>query len=734
MRKHIRLPAVLLTALLVTTTFGSGVYAEEEAPSAEATETDQVIVTFKEDAASELDDLDVVEAAAVKEEEAVAVKVPEGETADEYAEELEERTDIESVEPDHLIHLTAEPNSTQYGYYQYHHQSIENESAWAKTKGSDVTVAVLDEGFDLKHRNLAGRIVSPYSTVTDSSKGLSVDAHGTHVAGIIGSSIDEEHSVAGVAPETAIMPIDVFEGELAYTSDVVEGIYQAVEAGADIINMSLGNYSYNSHFDAAVQYAHQQGLVLVASAGNEASTLAYYPSAYDHVISVGSTDSTDFLSAFSNRGSDIDLVAPGSEIISTLPNNGFGGMSGTSMAAPMVTGVAALVWANEPALTNDEVVDRLLDTAKDLGRPGKDALYGNGLVNSKQALHIKELLPPAVYDISEQSTQISGYLPFELESGQIIVRNQAGTVITSDDGYSGYAQFQLALPPQAAGTKLYVSVRDSYGNESEEAEISVLSGTVPMISVTSTITNFSTRIIGSATAAAQVEVKAGAKTIGTAAADAKGKYEVKIPKQPAGTILSITAADSKGNRSRTIEVLTAVGDYSDLKLKHWALDEIMYLADGRIIGGYPDGSFQPEKKTTRAEAAKMLALALELPLKDAASGYRDVSGKHWAKNYIAAVSKAGLFNGNPDGTFEPDDMLTRAEMAKVISIAYGLEASKADHFKDVKPKHWAKGYISGLFEQGITTGYAGGTFHPEEPTTRAEYSVFLARALDKGFR
>lgn len=181
-------------------------------------------------------------------------------------------------------------------------------------------------------------------------------------------------------------------------------------------------------------------------------------------------------------------------------------------------------------------------------------------------------------------------------------------------------------------------------------------------------------------------------------------------------------------------ILVAVSDYSDLKVSHWALDEIMYLADGQIIGGYPNGSFQPEKKTTRAEAAKMLALALELPVKETPSGYKDVSSKHWAKNYIAAVSKAGLFNGNPDGTFEPDDMLTRAEMAKVISIAYGLKVSNADHFKDVKKTHWAKSYISGLYENGITTGYPDKTFHPEEPTTRAEYSVFLARALNEDFR
>ena len=160
----------------------------------------------------------------------------------------------------------------------------------------------------------------------------------------------------------------------------------------------------------------------------------------------------------------------------------------------------------------------------------------------------------------------------------------------------------------------------------------------------------------------------------------------------------------------------------------------MYLADDQIIGVYPNGGFQPEKNTTRAEAAKMLALALDLPIQDVSSGYKDVPSKHWAKDYIAAVSKAGLFNGNPDGTFAPNDVLKRAEMAKVISIAYDLDANSKNHFSDVKAGHWAKGYISGLYENGITTGFPDETFRPGASTTRAEYSVFLARAMNEDFR
>jgi len=976
-----KVSSALLSVILLSNTFGANVYAEEEKPLVtQEVETDQVMVTFKEDVKSEKTDLDVVSVKTVETEEVATLKVPEGETVDTFIEELETRKDIESVEPDHLVQLTYTPNDPYFNYYQYHHKNIETERAWDKTMGSsDVVVAVLDQGFDLNHQDLRNQIVSSYST---SSTGFSVDDHGTHVAGIIGSSIDNYAFGAGVAPKTSIMPIDVFESETAYTSDVIEGIYQAVWAGADIINMSLGSYSYNSQYNNAIQYAYQSGLVIVASAGNDSSSQTRYPASYDNVISVGSTDSSDYQSYFSNYGYDIDIVAPGSSIYSTLPYNSGGWMSGTSMASPVVAGVAALLLASEPNLTNDQVVDRLLSTAKDLGAYGKDNIYGNGLVNAKQALKIVDIPSPTVEDILDYSTSVFGYLAFNLDNGKVMVRTQSGNVIGSANGYSGYSYFDITIPKQTAGTKLYVSVVDSYGNESEVAEISVMDGTAPekpdvdeitdkstritggaephtevdvskngtilynsrvdingfinipitqmkadtklsititdaagnvsepaevtvkdatapskpkvnevkedavkvtgtaevgttvtvklkgvllgeavaasngnysiaiakqkagtllaihstdrvgnvseateitvkttapalptveevtdnstivtgtadasakitvkvgseelgiavvnadrtysvtipqqkagtVLAVTATdqtgnvsevkkvavvdgtapavtlaskVTHYSTRVIGTAEAAAKVTVKAGTTSIGTATADAKGKYEVTIAKQNMGTKLSIIATDATGNSSAAISVTVVDGNYPDLKLTHWALEKIMYLADDQIIGGYPNGDFQPEKNTTRAEAAKMLALALDLPIKDVPSSYKDVSSKHWAKDYIAAVSKAGLFNGNTDGTFAPSEVLKRSEMAKIISIAYKLNSSDVNHFSDVKAGHWAKGYISGLYENGVTTGYPDKTFHPGEPTTRAEYSVFLARAMNADFR
>ena len=336
---------------------------------------------------------------------------------------------------------------------------------------------------------------------------------------------------------------------------------------------------------------------------------------------------------------------------------------------------------------------------------------------------------PAVNNVTDQSTTVTG----TAEAASFVTvkagSKEIGTATVNADG-----NYSVTIPKQKVETVLSITATDKAGNISAVKEVIVTDGTPPVMTLESKVTHYSTRIIGTAEAGAIITVKAGSKSIGTATANEKGKYEVKIEKQKIGTKLSITAADAAGNNSKAIQVTVEDGNYPDLKLSHWALDKIMYLADEKIIGGYPNGTFQPEKNTTRAEAAKMLAIALDLPIEDVSSGYKDVTNKHWGKNYIAAASKAGLFTGNPDGTFAPNDGLKRAEMAKIISIAYELKSSNKNHFSDVKSGHWSKGYISGLFENGITTGYPDKTFRPGEPTTRAEFSVFLARAKNEQFR
>ncbi|XKE94011.1 Ig-like domain-containing protein [Metaplanococcus flavidus] len=360
------------------------------------------------------------------------------------------------------------------------------------------------------------------------------------------------------------------------------------------------------------------------------------------------------------------------------------------------------------------------------------ATDASGNISEAKVIAVLDVTAPAaptVNKVTDSSVVVTGVA----EAGAKVTVKTGSTVVNSSIA-SADGNYSVAIPKQKIGTVVSVAATDAAGNVSAVVEVTVFDGTAPAVALMNNITHHSTRAIGTAEADAQIEVLAGTKSIGTAKADSTGKYEVTIEKQKVGTKLSIVATDAAGNSSKPILVTVADGNYPDLKITHWALEEIMYLADDQIIGGYPNGEFQSEKKTTRAEAAKMLVLALDLPLNDVSSGYKDVTSKHWAKNYIAAASKAGLFNGNPDGTFAPDKTLKRSEMAKIISIAYDFKASGQNHFTDVKSGYWAKGYISGLYDNGITTGYPDDTFRAEESTTRAEFSVFLARALNKEFR
>lgn len=475
----------------------------------------------------------------------ISLEVPEHYSLDEYIQELEEMPDVANVEPDYLYETTGRPNDPYYSV-QYHHTTLNSEKAWGRTLGSpDVIVAILDDGFDLDHPDLKNQILFSYSTASATSE----DDHGTHVAGIVGASMNNSADGTGIAPNTALMPIDVFEGELAYNSDIIEGIYAATQFGADIINMSLGNYTFSTVFNDAIQYAHRNGVVVIAAAGNDASAKAHYPSGYTNVISVGSTDRDNRISTFSNYGNDQDIVAPGRGIYSTLKNGSFGSMSGTSMASPVVAGVAALVKANEPNLTNTEIAERLYATAKDLGSPGKDVVYGNGLVDAGAALMIMDIPQPTLSNVYDYSTEVSGNLNQAVTDGKIIVSNEEGE-IGKLINYNGY-NFAVSIPKQSADARLSITITDRYGNTSQTKNIQVMDGTAPEAPIVNQVTDKSTSISGTAEAASIVRVKVAASEIGSVQASADGKFALSITKQKAGTNLTVTAADKANNVSPT---------------------------------------------------------------------------------------------------------------------------------------------------------------------------------------
>lgn len=259
--------------------------------------------------------------------------------------------------------------------------------AWGTSRGAGTVVAVVDSGVDADHPDLAGAVLPGINTRVNrgdtSSPGRDVNGHGTHVAGVIAARADNGEGGSGVAPEASILPIKVLDKYGGgWVSDVTEGIIWAVDHGADVINLSLGGDDSNL-IRSAVEYALGSGTVVVAAAGNEATDTPSYPAALDGVLSVAAIDSDGKPAGYSNYGSTIDLQAPGDQILSSVPG-GYETMSGTSMAAPFVSGAAALVHSAQPA---GDTAATLLATAR--RNPLASSAFGVGLVDPAAALGAK---------------------------------------------------------------------------------------------------------------------------------------------------------------------------------------------------------------------------------------------------------------------------------------------------------------------------------------------------------
>ena len=252
--------------------------------------------------------------------------------------------------------------------------------------GTNRKICIIDTGFLTSHEDLQGISVSGYNgNLPWNQDG---NGHGTHVAGTI-AAMNNNRGVVGVTPGTAqLYIVRVFgnDGKWAYSSTLIDAANRCAGAGANIINMSLGGSNPSEFERAKFDELNAQGILVIAAAGNDGSTEFNYPASYPSIMSVAAIDSSKNRASFSQRNSQVDIAAPGVGILSTGIPGGYASLSGTSMAAPHVSGVAALVWSAIPDATNTEVRDALIKTAQDLGVPGRDDMYGAGLVQGKKAI------------------------------------------------------------------------------------------------------------------------------------------------------------------------------------------------------------------------------------------------------------------------------------------------------------------------------------------------------------
>ena len=347
---------------------------------------------------------------------------------------LDASDDVEYCERNLYRFATGEPNDTFYNL-QWHYSLLQLPAAWDITTGDNgVIVAVIDTG-ETSHPDLAGRQIGGYDFISDiqnagdgngmdpdptdvgDSNGLAPSSfHGTHVAGTIGANSDNGEGGAGVTWATRLMHLRVLGLLGASDMDIANAILYAAQLAngsgaipgerADIVNLSLGGPGFSQTVQDAVTDAYNAGVVLVAAAGNNDSNVAFYPAANTNVISVSAVDLVSAKAPDSNFHSTVDLAAPGGDLGADLNGDGYpdgvlstlvddAGSSaefvyqyyqGTSMAAPHVSGIAALMLAVDPLLTPAEIEAILESTATDLGPAGHDDVFGNGLVNAYQAV------------------------------------------------------------------------------------------------------------------------------------------------------------------------------------------------------------------------------------------------------------------------------------------------------------------------------------------------------------
>lgn len=525
-------------------------------------QSERVIITFNKEINEKLLEENAIEVHHIfPEYRAASVTIPSS-----VKEKLAADPDVLRIEKDSVV-----KTSVQYASWGYKAVNIQDsrEQNYGLT-GKGVKIGIIDTGINLSHPDL--RVAGGVSFVPGNPSYDDDSGHGTQVSGII-AALDNDFGAVGVAPDAELYSIKTLDSAgKGNISDVIAGINWAIDHDLDIINLSFTSPTGTSLLESTLQTAYDKGILIIAASGNTLNPSTYitdvlYPARYNTVLAVGSVDEKLNRSIFSYYGANLDFTAPGENILSTSiggSDEQYAYTYGTSMAAPFVTGVAALYKEEYPNLSNQQIRGHMERAAYDLGNPGKDNLYGYGLIQ-----------PPS----------------------------------------------------------------------SEQADL-----------------------------------------------------------------------------------------FIDLKDDAWYSDEILYLYRHGIISGYADGGFHPNAPVTRAEAVAMLGRAKGLDGTKTQTRFSDVPASSFASGYVKSATDRGVINGFTDGTFRPSNNIIRGDVAIILKNAFGFANASTSYFNDVPSNKHYYNAINSMAAENITSGFSDGSFRPNQYITRVEFSVFLAKALNDEFK
>jgi len=288
------------------------------------------------------------------------------------------------------------PNDPGYAQ-QYHLPLAGFPSAWNTTRASGVTIAIADTGIMAAHGDLASRLVSGYNTYAENTTTTppgsctnNGEGHGTSVAGVAAAIGNNATGVTGGAFEATILPIKIVDDTdcESSTQDIDEAIRYAADRGARVVNVSFGSdiFCDADFLVSAAQYMRARGGSVVKSAGNVPVNKGCND--VSEIVVVSATDDNDQITSFSNFGNDVDMSAPGQDVLTTANGGGYAFVDGTSFSAPLTASVLALIYAIDPSFTPARAEQILFDSAHDLGAPGRDVYYGHGRVDAGRAISL----------------------------------------------------------------------------------------------------------------------------------------------------------------------------------------------------------------------------------------------------------------------------------------------------------------------------------------------------------
>jgi hypothetical protein len=388
---------------------------------------------------------------------------------------------LKFAELDHLLPSALATNDPYLGS-EWHVAKIGADRAWDTAQGTGVTIAILDSGVDATHPDMAGRLVTGWNFNGSNADTADVYGHGTKVAGSAAAAANNGLGVAGIAGQARIMPIRVTDASgNASISALAQGLTYAADNGARVANLSFAAAGYAS-VQSAAQYLKSKGGLAFASVGNTGAAVTTAPTTA--LVVVAATDANDLKASFSTFGDVVTLASPGVGIWTTTKGGGYAAPSGTSFAAPVAAGTAALLMSARPDLSAAQVESLLYSTAQDLGSAGRDPQFGHGRVDAAAAvaaaltLVAQDTLAPSVAIANPLAgASVSGLVPVDVAAADNVgvtrVELRANGALVATDGVGPFQFMWDSSQVPNGSASLVATAYDAAGNSKVSASMSV---------------------------------------------------------------------------------------------------------------------------------------------------------------------------------------------------------------------------------------------------------------------